>query len=70
VSFGSPYIGGDFPQIENYVCSYSNAAVSETASVKAMFGEIPFKGRLPVSIPNLAARGAGIDRPSQSAAVK
>ena len=46
VSFGSPYLPVDFPRIENYVCAYSNAFTSEIAAVKALFGEIPFLGRL------------------------
>ena len=65
VSFGSPYFLSDFPQIENYVCAYSNALTSETGVVKALFGEIPFRGRLPVTIPGLAQRGAGMDYPVQ-----
>jgi hypothetical protein len=32
-----------------------------------LFGEIPIRGRLPVSIPNIAQRGSGMDRPPQSA---
>ncbi|MGC2696119.1 MAG: glycoside hydrolase family 3 N-terminal domain-containing protein [Candidatus Angelobacter sp.] len=63
VSFGSPYLPADFPAIENYVCAYSNAFTSEIAAVKALFGEIPFRGRLPVTIPGFAQRGAGIDHP-------
>jgi beta-N-acetylhexosaminidase len=65
ISFGSPYFLDDFPQIENYVCAYSNALTSETAAVKALFGEIPFRGRLPVTIPGVAQRGAGMDHPAQ-----
>jgi beta-N-acetylhexosaminidase len=66
VSFGSPYFLADFPQIENYVCAYSNAVTSEVGAVKALFGEIPFRGRLPVTIPGMAQRGAGIDYPAQA----
>jgi beta-N-acetylhexosaminidase len=65
VSFGSPYFLADFPQIENYVCAYSNAVTSETGAVKALFGEIAFNGRLPVTIPGMAQRGAGIEYPKQ-----
>jgi len=65
VSFGSPYFLSDFPQIENYVCAYSNALTSETGAVKALFGEIPFRGRLPVTIPGIAQRGAGMEYPVQ-----
>lgn len=66
VSFGSPYFLSDFPQIENYVCAYSNAFTSEVGAVKALFGEIPFRGRLPVSIPGIAQRGTGMDQPAQA----
>src|SRR5438270_3028782 len=65
VSFGSPYFLADFPQFANYVCAYSNAITSETGAVKALFGEIPFHGRLPVTIPGIAQRGAGIEYPKQ-----
>jgi beta-N-acetylhexosaminidase len=67
VAMGNPYLASDFPKIENYVCTFSNAAVSEVAAVKALFGEIPVHGRLPVTIPNIAERGAGLDRPAQVA---
>jgi beta-N-acetylhexosaminidase len=66
VSFGSPYFLADFPQIENYVCAYSNALTSEVAAIKALFGGIPFRGHLPVTIPGIAQRGAGLDQPSQT----
>ena len=62
LTLGNPYVITDFPETQTYLCTYSNAPVSETAVVKALFGEIPIRGRLPVTIPNLAKRGAGIDR--------
>jgi beta-N-acetylhexosaminidase len=67
VAMGNPYLASDFPKVENYVCTFSNATVSELAAVKALFGEIPVRGRLPVTIPNIAERGAGIERPVQVA---
>jgi beta-N-acetylhexosaminidase len=67
VSFGSPYVAADFPEIENYVCAYSNVITSEIAAAKALFGEIPFRGRLPVTIPGVAERGTGMDQPAQLA---
>jgi beta-N-acetylhexosaminidase len=66
VSFGSPYFLADFPQIENYVCAYSNALTTEVGAIKALFGEIPFRGRLPVTIPEIAQRGAGTDQLGQT----
>ena len=67
IAMGNPYLAADFPKIENYMCTFSNASVSEIAAVKALFGEIPIRGHLPVTIPNMAARGAGIERPAQVA---
>ncbi len=67
IAMGNPYLAADFPKIENYMCTFSNASVSEVAAVKALFGEIEIRGHLPVSIPNVAARGTGIDRPLQAA---
>jgi len=62
VAFGNPYTGGSIPGIQTYVCTYSNTVVSATSLARALFGEIPIHGRLPVSIPNLAPRGTGLDR--------
>jgi beta-N-acetylhexosaminidase len=67
VAMGNPYLASDFPKVENYMCTFSNASVSEVAAVKALFGEIPIRGHLPVTIPNIAERGAGMERPTQVA---
>ena len=67
LAMGNPYLAQDFPAVQNYVCTFSNATVSEASAVKALFGEIGIRGHLPVSIPNIAQRGAGIERPSQVA---
>jgi beta-N-acetylhexosaminidase len=67
VAVGNPYLASDFPKIENYICTFSNASVSEVAAVKALFGEIPIGGHLPVTIPNIAQRGTGMERPARMA---
>ena len=67
VAMGNPYLASDFPKVENYMCTFSNATVSEVAAVKALFGEIPIRGHLPVTIPNVAERGSGLERPAQEA---
>jgi beta-N-acetylhexosaminidase len=67
LAMGNPYLAQDFPAVQNYLCAFSNATVSEISAVKALFGEIAIQGRLPVSIPNIAQRGAGIKRPMQVA---
>jgi len=67
IAMGNPYLASDFPKIQTYMCTFSNATVSEVSAVKALFGEIPIHGHLPVTIPNVAQRGAGLERPTQVA---
>jgi beta-N-acetylhexosaminidase len=67
VAMGNPYLAADFAKIQNYMCTFSNATVSEIAAIKGLFGEISIRGHLPVSIPNVAQRGTGIERPPQVA---
>lgn len=62
VAFGSPYIASDFPGIENYLCAYSNAPTAESAVAQALYGQAAIQGHLPVTIPGIAERGAGIQR--------
>ena len=67
VAMGNPYLAADFPKIETYMCTFSNATVSEIAAAKALFGEIAIRGHLPVNIPNVAQRGVGLERPIRTA---
>ena len=64
-AMGSPYVVSQFPEIQTYLCTFSNMHVSEISAVKAMFGEIPMTGHMPVTIPNIAVRGAGLNSPAQ-----
>jgi len=64
VSFGNPYLLSLFPQISTYLCTYSTTETAQSASVKALLGELDIVGKLPVSIPECAAVGTGITRPS------
>jgi beta-N-acetylhexosaminidase len=65
MAMGNPYLAKDFPEAQNYLCTFSAAQVSEASAVKALFGEIEIHGHLPVTIPGIAARGEGIVRPAQ-----
>lgn len=67
VAMGNPYLAQQFPQVQNYLCTFSSVTVSEVSAVKALFGEIAIRGHLPVTIPNVARRGAGIERPALAA---
>jgi len=52
LAMGTPYLTEDFPAIQNYICTFSNATVSEVSAARALFGEIPLSGHLPVNIHN------------------
>ena len=65
MAIGNPYLAKDFPEVQNYLCTFSAAQVSELSAVKALFGEIEIHGHLPVTIPGVAARGEGIVQPIQ-----
>jgi len=60
VALGSPYLAQSFPQIQNYVCTFSTASTSEASAVRVLFGELKPKGRLPVTLPGIASRGVGL----------
>jgi beta-N-acetylhexosaminidase len=67
VAVGTPYVAAEFPEVQNYLCTFSETSISEFSAVKALFGEIPIRGHLPVTIPNIAQRGAGIEKPAATA---
>jgi beta-N-acetylhexosaminidase len=65
VAMGTPYLAQDFPEVQTYMCTFSNAQVSEVSAVKALFGDIAIHGHLPVSIPGIAPRDTGSDIPAR-----
>jgi beta-N-acetylhexosaminidase len=67
VSLGNPYLVRSFPSVPAYMATFSPAPTSETAAVKALLGAIPIRGKLPVSIPGIAAYGDGIEAGSSAA---
>ena len=61
-AFGNPYTDLKVPGIRTYLCTFSNTQESAISLVRSLFGEIPIKGRLPVTLPGIAERGSGLDR--------
>ncbi len=51
VLYGSPYLISFVPDIPSYVLAYEYYPAAEEAALKAVLGEIEFKGRLPVELP-------------------
>ena len=61
VAMGSPYVLGGLKNGALYMCAYSDGELSTEAAVEALCGEISIRGKLPVTIPGMFARGSGID---------
>jgi CubicO group peptidase (beta-lactamase class C family) len=59
VSFGSPYVAQQLPVGCSYVCAYARTARTERAAAAVLLGLAPVTGRLPVTIPGVAAAGDG-----------
>jgi len=64
VSLGNPYLLRNFPKVAAYLTTYSTVPPSEAAAVKALYGEMPIRGRLPITIPDIAKYGDGIQLPA------
>jgi beta-N-acetylhexosaminidase len=62
LAFGNPYLLRAFPTVGAYVATFSTTTTSEIAAAHALLGEIPIKGRLPVSIPGYAQIGDGMQK--------
>jgi beta-N-acetylhexosaminidase len=60
ISFGNPYLLESFPRLQTYVVAYGDMPSLQQAAARAILGEIDITGRLPISLPGLYPRGAGI----------
>ena len=63
VAMGNPYFVQNFSGVQTYICTYSHASTSELSAVKVLFGEMPPRGKLPVTLPNIAPRGTSLPGP-------
>ena len=69
ISFGSPYLISQFPDVDGYMISteptwdfygYDKYRPGQIAAVRALFGEIDISGKLAVTIPDLFSFGHGL----------
>jgi CubicO group peptidase (beta-lactamase class C family) len=60
IAFGNPYVLRLYPQVQTYICTFSYSDISQVAAAKALSGEIPITGRMPVSIPQYSRVGDGL----------
>lgn len=60
MAFGNPYLLQQIPTVPAYVVAWGSAPVSQQAAADVLLGSIPASGHLPISIPPLVSRGAGL----------
>jgi len=62
VSFGNPYLIGQFPNVGSYLVTYGVGDDLERATALALMGREPITGRAPVSLPGFFQAGDGVRR--------
>jgi beta-N-acetylhexosaminidase len=60
--FGNPYVAMFLPDLPAVLLTYDFYDEAEAAAVRAITGEAPISGRLPISMPGMYQVGAGINR--------
>ncbi len=60
ISFGNPYILMSFSNLQTYLVVYGDMPSLQEAAAQGLLGQIDIKGRLPISLPGMYPRGAGI----------
>ena len=65
VGFGSPYLIERFPQAETWLAAFGISDVAQISVARALFGENPVQGHLPVTIPGVEMKaGFGMEVPA------
>jgi len=59
VAFGNPYLLQQIPDVGTYVIAWGGFPVSQRAAARALLGNAPVTGKLPIAIPPLVPIGAG-----------
>jgi beta-N-acetylhexosaminidase len=62
ISLGNPYLLSAFPSLGSYMVAWGSREVSQRAAARALVGEAPISGTLPISLPELHQRGEGLAR--------
>ncbi len=58
--FGSPYMFSFVPELPTCILTYEYYPEAERAALRAILGEIPFTGKLPISLPGAYPIGHGL----------
>jgi beta-N-acetylhexosaminidase len=68
VLFGNPYTAAFLPDVPAMLLTYDFYDRAERSAVHAIAGDAPIGGKLPIGIPGVAERGAGLERGAARAA--
>ena len=60
--FGNPYVAMFTPDLPAMLLTYDVYDLPEASAVRALAGEAPITGKLPISLPGLFSAGWGIVR--------
>jgi beta-glucosidase-like glycosyl hydrolase/CubicO group peptidase (beta-lactamase class C family) len=64
VGLGSPYLIERFPQAETWLAAFGISDVAQISVARALFGQVPVRGHLPVTIPGVdLKKGFGLELP-------
>src|SRR5213080_3853751 len=53
LALGSPYLIERFPQAETWLAAFGISDVAQISAARALFGQIPVRGHLPVTVPGV-----------------
>ena len=66
--FGNPYVAMSVPEVPSMLLAFDFSDSAESAVVRALAGETPIGGHLPIALPGLFPIGHGIVRPAGGSA--
>jgi beta-N-acetylhexosaminidase len=62
LGFGSPYLIERFPQAQTWLAAFGISDVAQISVARALFGQIPVRGHLPVTVPGVDMKaGFGVE---------
>jgi beta-N-acetylhexosaminidase len=61
-TFSNPYLASTLPPTSSYLVAWGGSPVVQRAAARALIGLAPISGQLPITIPSVAAYGAGLRR--------
>ena len=71
MAFGSPYVIEGFPEAQTWLAAFGISDVAQISAARALFGQIPVRGHLPVSIPGAQLKaGFGMEVPANAMTVE